>query len=158
MWLAPPCGTFSRARERPVPKKLVARGAPNPPPLRSDEFPLGLPGLKGSDRIKVARGNTLTRIAAQTAQKVGGARKAKRGKKVYWLLEQPRRSHMWSHPAIVDMMAEEGAATVDFQHCMFGGDRDKWTRVASNLPTDIPNQLSRVCDTPCKGLGVCDRR
>ena len=37
---APNCGTFSRARERPI------KGVKFPPkPLRSDSFPEGLPGL-----------------------------------------------------------------------------------------------------------------
>ena len=36
---APPCGTASRARERPVPIHLRRKGAPNPQPLRTDEFP-----------------------------------------------------------------------------------------------------------------------
>ena len=32
--MAPPCGTCSRARERPIPLKLQIRGAPRPRPLR----------------------------------------------------------------------------------------------------------------------------
>ena len=68
VWLAPPCGTFSRARERPVPVKLKRMGAPEPQPLRDATFPMGFPDLTGSDREKVGRGNTLADIAAMIAQ------------------------------------------------------------------------------------------
>ena len=47
VFAAPPCGTASRARERPIP------GVPNPPaPLRSSEFPDGVGGLAGADKLK----------------------------------------------------------------------------------------------------------
>ena len=39
----PPCGTATRAREKPGP----------PPPLRSDEHPYGLPGLEGDSLTRV---------------------------------------------------------------------------------------------------------
>ena len=42
--VALPCGTGSRARERPVPPKLRAQGAPQPRPLRDSAHVLGLPG------------------------------------------------------------------------------------------------------------------
>ena len=50
--MGPPCGTFTRARERPVPEHLLAQGAPNPRPLRSEECPGGLPDdeLSATDR------------------------------------------------------------------------------------------------------------
>ena len=41
---APSCGTASRARERPL-KSWEKKGFKIPKPLRSDEFPLGVPGL-----------------------------------------------------------------------------------------------------------------
>ena len=46
----PPCGTASRARERPIPKALALRGAPQPRPLRSEQYPLGLPNLTDYER------------------------------------------------------------------------------------------------------------
>jgi len=39
VWLAIPCGTFSRARERPLPRHLRQQGVPNPQPLRSESEP-----------------------------------------------------------------------------------------------------------------------
>ena len=44
--LAPPCGTASKARERPLPESLAHIKAD---PLRSEQQPLGLEGLTGLD-------------------------------------------------------------------------------------------------------------
>ena len=46
----PPCGTASRARERPLPPQLAHVQAC---PLRSDESPFGLPGLRASQAARV---------------------------------------------------------------------------------------------------------
>jgi hypothetical protein len=43
--LGMPCGTASRARERPVAKTKILQEAPQPPPLRSADHPLGLPHI-----------------------------------------------------------------------------------------------------------------
>ena len=58
-----PCGTASLARERPVSKELQAQGAPNPPPLRSADFPLGVPGLSEYNQAKVSSANKLYALA-----------------------------------------------------------------------------------------------
>ena len=50
-----PCNNFSRARDRP-------RG---PPPLRSDQQPLGLPNLKSKDAFKVRVGSNLMRFSVK---------------------------------------------------------------------------------------------
>eukprot|EP00972_Heterocapsa_arctica_P075400 11122466-Heterocapsa_arctica.AAC.1 len=36
IWFGIPCGTFSRAREKPIPEYLKAQGVPEPQPLRSE--------------------------------------------------------------------------------------------------------------------------
>ena len=48
VWFAPPCGTASKAREIP----LRTRG-PAPQPLRSKEYPAGLPHLGADDFARV---------------------------------------------------------------------------------------------------------
>ena len=48
--VALPCGTGSRAREKPISQRLRAQGAPQPRPLRDAAFPLGLPGLSRHER------------------------------------------------------------------------------------------------------------
>jgi hypothetical protein len=44
-----PCGTASRARERPN----------GPPPLRSEEYPYGLPALSGINKLRVEKANRI---------------------------------------------------------------------------------------------------
>ena len=55
--LAPPCGTSSRARELPN----------GPPPLRSLEFPDGLPSLSGLDALRVSKIGHRFATASETA-------------------------------------------------------------------------------------------
>ena len=63
--VALPCGTGSRAREKPVPAHLVAQGAPQPRPLRDAKHPLGLPGLSKYEQAKVASANALAQITIE---------------------------------------------------------------------------------------------
>ena len=65
MHLGIPCGTASRARERPVAPALQAMGVPNPPPLRSAQFPLGMPNLSGIHQAKIESANKLYRLAVE---------------------------------------------------------------------------------------------
>ena len=62
--VAVPCGTFSRARERPIPVSLRRQGAPNPKPLRSTEFPYGLPDLVGPNAGRVSSANAIAKLGA----------------------------------------------------------------------------------------------
>jgi hypothetical protein len=70
--LAPPCGTYTRAREIPIAQwKLdLWPGMPNPQPLRTDEFPAGLPAesMSKTDAIKVEKGNIIANFCAEIAQ------------------------------------------------------------------------------------------
>ena len=56
-----PCGTCSRAREKPMPKSLG--GHMGPQPLRDANNLMGLPHLQGSDLVKVTLANKLYRAA-----------------------------------------------------------------------------------------------
>ena len=58
IFAAPPCGTASRARERPL-KTFAKMGFRIPRPLRSDEHPDMIPGITGNDRTKVELANQL---------------------------------------------------------------------------------------------------
>ena len=51
--LAPPCGTASRARE------IRRRAGPDPQPLRSSDFPRGLPHVHGADLVRLQSANQL---------------------------------------------------------------------------------------------------
>ncbi|CAL1128793.1 unnamed protein product [Cladocopium goreaui] len=61
--LAPPCGTASRAREIPLPKRHKLRKGMQPVPLRSEAEPMGLSSLRGVAKIKVLAANKLYAFA-----------------------------------------------------------------------------------------------
>ena len=67
VWAALYCSTETSCRN--IPSKIPGRKLP--PPLRSDEYPMGLPGLQGSDKERVTTDN-----AAQI--RLGGAQNAPR--------------------------------------------------------------------------------
>ena len=69
--MGPPCGTASRARNIPIKRKLLSKGAPNPQPLRSQAHPLGFPWLKGKNKAKVQAANVLYEFAATQLPYVG---------------------------------------------------------------------------------------
>ena len=50
IWMAPPCGTFSKAREIPISKAAKANGVREPRPLRSASRPWGLPILSAFEQ------------------------------------------------------------------------------------------------------------
>ena len=93
LWIAVPCGTFSRAREIPVPQWQKALGAPEPKPLRSDEYPSGLPDLQGSDRTRVLKANRLSEFAASVFA-------FGRLHNLLCVIENPRGSRLWDLPSI----------------------------------------------------------
>eukprot|EP00435_Cladocopium_sp_Y103_P062898 s272_g24.t1 len=58
VWIAPSCGTASKARERKVPM-LRRLGITEPIPLRSKECPDQIDGLDGTNKLKVEKANLL---------------------------------------------------------------------------------------------------
>ena len=64
---APPCGTMSRAREIPLPQWIKDKAIPEPYPLRPERCPQGLPGLEGTDLVKVQKANILAAFACDIA-------------------------------------------------------------------------------------------
>ena len=68
--MGPPCGTFSRAREIPIPKWLQDQKAPAPRPLRTEEQPEGIDPkfLTATERIKVEKSNEIARFCAKVAK------------------------------------------------------------------------------------------
>ena len=71
IWIAPPCGSASRARAIPL-KKRVGRsgkssiwGQHGPRPLRSDACPNGLPNLTVSEMSRISISNKLYFLTAE---------------------------------------------------------------------------------------------
>ena len=63
---------------------------------------------------------------------------------VPYTIENPRSSYFWGYPAIREVMEEFTTFEVDFQACMFGSRRDKWTRLVTNREEFL--ELSVPCD------------
>ena len=122
-----PCGTASLARERPVSKALQAQGAPNPPPLRSALFPLGLPDLSDYHRAKVNSANVLYRLAIEIILFC-------KRRNIIVSLENPANSWLWA--ALVRLSQEHSTAAAEaynalektvFHACCHGSTRRKAT-------------------------------
>ena len=131
---APSCGTASRAREK----------APGPPPLRSDVHPDGLPNLKDSDRQRVEAANESYRAMitiAMFAISLG----------ISISVENPKNS-LFCKCSFVVLFLEwlPQYHVCEFQHCMHGGRRNKFTHWMScnprNLTVDMFQSLRLLCD------------
>ena len=132
-----PCGTYSRAREIPIPADLIAQGAFEPVPLRSDDFPEGLPDLGANEQRRVDQANLLTEMGVRVALAC-----LKKG--ILWTIENPRSSILWLVKSMQELMAMEGVRAVDGQMCMFEGGRNKWFRLVGNfVELDC---MAKTCD------------
>ena len=122
--LAPPCGTASRAREIPVPKRHRLRKGMQPVPLRSEAEPMGLSSLRGVAKIKVLAANKLYAFARKVMDLC-------ERKGIPFICENPRRSLMWMTDPFLQL-----PDTFRFQHvhsCMYGGKRKKRTSFLMNF-------------------------
>ncbi|CAE7042071.1 unnamed protein product [Symbiodinium natans] len=131
VWLAPPCGTSSRAREIPLP------GEDEPRPLRSVECPEGLPGLGPSDAERVAKANELYRLTARIWDFCCE-------NDIVVIIENPYRSFFWHCSAIEHILRSEQAIVVQCDFCMMGGSRLKRTALLCN--SDLITGLAVTCD------------
>ena len=125
--MAPPCGTASRARDKPIPFRLRRLGVPSPKPLRSAQYPEGLPRIKGRDLLRVQLANACYETAAMIFQ-YGWQRG------VIVFIENPTGSYMWLVPCIKALFEFAGVFFTTFHVCMHGGDRDKRTSLLHNCP------------------------
>ena len=104
IWMAPPCGTCSRAREIPVPGRKFS-----PKPLRSEAMPRGLPNLSEEDQVRVDKAN---RVYDNLFVVIEQARE----KGIYVAIENPRRSLLW-HFNYMEGLLQQHFSNVDFEHC-----------------------------------------
>ena len=131
--LAPPCGTASRARE-------IKRKGLSPKPLRSDQYPDGLPDLVGEDLKRVEQANKLYKF---TAELICALERCK----VAWSVENPTSSSFWKTSFMQKAVAEMVGtlAMVDFDMCMHGGGRK------TSLPRVSPQKKGEPT-VPVKGM------
>ena len=145
-WWAPECRSFSRARGRPIPGATSWPGA-----LRSEEFPYGLPNLKGpkrnKDREKVLAGNEIAEITAQGCREALATHSG-------FAIENPARSFFWQVGSVRELADMDGVSWIVFSNCLFeGGVRNKQTGILTNVPEIVDALKDRIC----KGSKVCDR-
>ena len=119
IWVAPPCGTSSRAREKKLPK-LEAAGAKVPIPLRSSQQPDQLDGLGGLDKLKVEKANLIYEAVYKIATRACMHR-------IFVALENPTNSHYWNTSPMKLLCKEQEHHYVTFHGCAHGGSRDKST-------------------------------
>ena len=119
--IAPPCGTSSAARNRPIPDYLARQGVPTPVPLRSIEFPEGLPNLSHFDKLKVAKANTIYRLCVKLIYYA-------KEKNISLSIENPHNSHFWNYPGIPQASFDTDLVDHEFHGCMLGGTRKRLCR------------------------------
>ena len=117
----PPCGTGSRAREKPISAELKAMGAPEPKPLRSEQYPLGLPHLQGIDLERVRQANAIYSCVAAIVRRCLEL-------ELLVSIENPTNAYLWWIPEWKELLQHRQLEPVDHQVCMFGGQRNKWSR------------------------------
>ena len=120
--------TKSRARE------ISRPGMSLPEPLRSAEFPRGLPELQPKDAARVAQDNEASDVQLALQQAV---HEAGRGA----FRENPRRSWHWQDPVEASL---PGWTDFDYDACCFQGARRKSQRIRHNLP-ELAMLPSPVC-------------
>ena len=127
VFMSPPCGTASRAREIRRTKPDAFGKVIDPKPLRSDEHPDGLPDLGGIALEKVKSANILYENMIEIALWCD-----EHG--VSWILENPSNSHIWETKAFKKLRELKRADKLktpyertQFQSCMHGGERPKKT-------------------------------
>lgn len=135
---APPGGTASRARERPLPAYLQLQGWIRPEPLRSEQFPLGLPDLHPKHQVRVQAANTIYAIVAKLCS-------ALRELSVPFTIENPGRSLFWYIDYIVHLLHLPDVMDCVFDSCMLGGTRAKRTRIRC-FPGQAFQFLNVLCD------------
>ena len=150
---APPCGTASKARERPIPARLLSAGAPAPRQLRSESSPLGLPGLTQFEQIRVDTANAVYDYILDLCIRRASANEA-------FSVENPSTSYFWLLPKAKRLMDIPGVYSVDFQQCCHGGSRPVWRRWVTNIQQ--LNDLHALCPGVSKthshsGFGISKR-
>ena len=127
-----PCGTCSRAREKQLPKKFQGSFS-DPPPLRSAEHLMGLPGLSGINLTKVNQANRLYKNAVAFLYVCCTLN-------IMVSIENPQRSWLWgvlmqlvrqyNDPAFLQWYSS--LVQVDFHACIHGSKRAKKTRLLAS--------------------------
>ena len=152
--LSPPCGTYSRARQRSL-------GKGGPVPLRSFTYPWGFPWLSNANQLKVDLANFFVKQCFRAISLQIQSSK-------FWLLEHPEDlgrtksgevpGSIWQLPELRELVSQ-GGTTWAIHQCMFEAATSKPTRLASNLLAFLPLPCSWPQFDPQRNylgpLGTC---
>eukprot|EP00435_Cladocopium_sp_Y103_P023589 s953_g5.t1 len=131
--LAPPCGTSSKAGNIPLRNKH-GRRVRGPPPLRSHQYPEGLPGLSGVSRKRVKQANILYEFCRRIMDICAELN-------ILCIVENPESSFFWvtkfMHPK------PESFEWHIVHACMYGSKRLKKTALLINF---LAPNLTLKCD------------
>ena len=136
VFIAPPCGTASRARGRPI-KSSLLKGRRAPVPLRTDAQPDGKDGLSKTDKLKTELANQLYDAIATLVLFVHSLG-------VCVVVENPKNSLYWATSFSRRYLDTVLGFWTDFHNCCHGGTRDKLTRFWCNKQWMAPLQI--FCD------------
>ena len=132
IFMAPPCGTCSLARNIPIPDD------PSPPkPLRSLLEPDGLSTLSGHDRLRVSQANILYDFCREAMDLACFLQ-------IACMVENPKNSLSWFTTPWCDLSHPQLLTYAYHQACAYGGARPKWTCLCANFPEVA--LVSKVCD------------
>ena len=107
---------------------------PGPKPLRSDEFPDGVPGLLPAEQTRVDSANALYAFVTKVSLECMALNKVV-------CIENPRSSLYW-RTSFFAPLARLLSFTIH-QACAYGSERPKWTALAHNTTTMC--QLNNLC-------------
>lgn len=137
--LAPPCGTSSKARNIPL-KTSEGKRKKGPPPLRSEAYPEGLPGLVGVNRTRVRQANKLYKFTQKVMEFCAGMG-------IPCIVENPQSSLMWKTKWLKNPHSTFIWHVV--HACMYGSKRLKKTALLINFEAA---NLRKLCDNSHKHL------
>ena len=117
LWVhaAPPCGTSSRARERPN----------APPPLRGEQNPWGLEHIPSNEQARLDAANLLYMQLYDFTLFL-------QERKIHWSIENPANSWLWQLDPYAALV--EQSSKVCLQSCAFGGSRPTWKAFLTSMP------------------------
>ena len=131
IWLAPPCGTSSAARGIPLPGSKSG-----PRPLRTRNYPDGVPHLVDRDAARVASANALYSFSAQVLNYC-------RAHDIPCVVENPVSSLMWRTSWFAPLVRQKRVHWHELHACMYGSGRKKRTGLLATVL--LPGML-RKCD------------
>jgi hypothetical protein len=132
--LAPPCSTFSPARDRTS-------------VIRTREHPWGLVGISIKDQIKVDIGNRCIQAAIKLITQFDH-------NGIPWILENPHSSKIWFIAELIQLSNNSNTHTVITDFCQFG---TPWRKRTRFLCGNIDKQDTERINKQCTGCGVCSK-